>query len=76
MQITEGETRFELENQQNVTGISTKGVTEDCSIQGFKSFYGASRSVSRVNAWEYAATYSIGRSSHNVVVYCRSRTVR
>ena len=43
MVISEGETRFELAAQQTVNGLSAKGVSEECSVQGFKSFYGASK---------------------------------
>ena len=53
MKITEGENRFELDANQTVEGLSTKGVSEDCSIQGFKSFYGASKISAEFMLEEY-----------------------
>ncbi|MCM8542971.1 MAG: NAD-dependent epimerase/dehydratase family protein [Lentisphaeraceae bacterium] len=51
--IKTGETRYELTDNQSVSGISSKGITEDFSTKGFKSFYGASKFAAEVVLEEY-----------------------
>ncbi|MCH2208409.1 MAG: NAD-dependent epimerase/dehydratase family protein [Lentisphaerales bacterium] len=53
MKISEGKTRFELSGEQSVDGLSIKGVSEECSVQGFKSFYGASKIAAEFMLEEY-----------------------
>ena len=53
IKIKERETRFDLEAKQTVAGISAKGVSENCSIDGFKSFYGASKVSAELMLEEY-----------------------
>lgn len=51
--IEETEKRFELSGSQSSPGISSKGISEDCSTRGFKSFYGASKFAAEVILEEY-----------------------
>jgi len=51
--ISESETRFTLHKEQQLGGMSTKGVSEDFTTQGFKSFYGASKYAAEVILEEY-----------------------
>ncbi|MCM8528194.1 MAG: NAD-dependent epimerase/dehydratase family protein [Lentisphaeraceae bacterium] len=51
--IKTGKTRFELTRNQQSPGISEYGVSENFSIQGFKSFYGASKFAAEVILEEY-----------------------
>jgi CDP-paratose 2-epimerase len=53
MNITEGETRFEISKNQDCLGLSVDGVNEDCSTNGFKSFYGASKMAAELVLEEY-----------------------
>ena len=51
--INETKTRFELSDNQKFAGISARGINEDCSTKGFKSFYGASKFAAEVILEEY-----------------------
>lgn len=52
-------TRFELEANQSIGGISKKGLSEEFPIQGTKSFYGASKAASEFLVQEYISEYDL-----------------
>lgn len=49
----EEETRFSLSHQQSINGVSGLGINEDFPIQGYRSFYGASKYASECLIQEY-----------------------
>ena len=59
MAYSEGETRFELSDAQMVSGISAKGIAEDCPLDGVRSMYGASKLCSELIMQEYMAMYDM-----------------
>ena len=60
IQLREGESRFEIEEQQAVAGISRRGITEDFPTHLPRSFYGASKLASELLIQEYAAHAGVG----------------
>lgn len=57
--VLERETRFEWDTQALPPGVSVEGVTEQMSLDGHRSFYGASKLCSELLAREYAAGYGL-----------------
>ncbi len=55
----EVETRFELEPQQPVVGVSAAGISEAFPIEGVRSFYGATKLSSEFLVQEYRAAYGM-----------------
>ncbi len=53
--VVERETRFEWDTAALPRGLSTEGVSEAMSLDGHRSFYGASKLCSELIAREYAA---------------------
>jgi CDP-paratose 2-epimerase len=53
------DTRFVWSDVQNVPGVSSKGVTENFSLQGSRSFYGSSKLASELLIEEYNALKGI-----------------
>lgn len=51
----EKETRFELSSNQQVRGVSEKGISEDFPLKGSRSFYGATKLASELLIEEYTA---------------------
>jgi CDP-paratose 2-epimerase len=57
--VLERETRFEWDASALPPGVSAEGVTEAMSLEGHRSFYGASKLCSELLAREYAAGYGL-----------------
>ncbi len=57
--VLERETRFEWDTTALPAGVSREGVTEAMSLDGHRSFYGASKLCSELLAREYAAGYGL-----------------
>jgi CDP-paratose 2-epimerase len=51
--IKESKTRFEFTDNQQEEGIDSSGISENFSVNGFKSFYGASKYSAEVMLEEY-----------------------
>jgi CDP-paratose 2-epimerase len=83
------ETRFSWTNHQNLAGISQKGVTEDFTLKGSRSFYGTTKLASELLIQEYDAltdmktvinrcgvltgAYQMGKIDQGVVVLWMAR---
>ncbi len=50
------ETRFQWDDDIKVTGASSRGISEEFSLTGARSYYGASKLASELIAQEYAAS--------------------
>lgn len=50
----ESETRFTIEKNQNISGVSTEGITENFPLEGARSLYGASKLASELFIREYS----------------------
>jgi CDP-paratose 2-epimerase len=59
LKFVEKPTRFELSDEQDVTGVSSKGLTEDFTLQGTRTLYGATKLASELLLQEYIETYGI-----------------
>jgi CDP-paratose 2-epimerase len=57
--VLELETRFEWDPATLTPGVSSEGVTEAMSLDGHRSFYGASKLCSEILAHEYAAGFGL-----------------
>ncbi len=57
--FTEQETRFSLAPVQTEPGISALGVSESLRLDGFRSFYGATKLAAELFLQEYAAFYRL-----------------
>lgn len=55
----EGETRFELADEQPMVGVSARGVAEDFPLEGPRSLYGATKLCSELLLQEYGAMYGL-----------------
>ncbi|MBF0196487.1 MAG: NAD-dependent epimerase/dehydratase family protein [Planctomycetes bacterium] len=53
------ETRFAFADSNEVTGWSAQGISEDFTLQGARSFYGASKLSGELMLQEYAYTYNM-----------------
>ena len=53
--FVESDTRFEWTDQQPVAGLSSRGVTEDFTLRGSRSFYGTTKLASELLIEEYNA---------------------
>lgn len=51
--FVELDTRFQWSDEQNMRGISSKGVTEDFPLEGSRSFYGTTKLASELFITEY-----------------------
>ncbi|MCK5682593.1 NAD-dependent epimerase/dehydratase family protein [bacterium] len=56
---TEGDTRFEITKNQNLSGVSEKGISESFPLDGARSFYGASKLSSELLIQEYTEFYGL-----------------
>ena len=56
---TEGETRFNLVENQNLLGVTEKGISNNFPLNGARSFYGASKLASELLIQEYAEFYGL-----------------
>lgn len=59
LRFIEKETRFELDDIQNVVGASSKGYSEKFPLEGIRSLYGATKLSSELFVQEYIYTYGI-----------------
>jgi CDP-paratose 2-epimerase len=59
IRYSEGKTRFEIDAEQTLRGISQKGIAEDFNIDGARSFYGSSKYASELFIQEYAEFYGL-----------------
>lgn len=55
----EGDTRFTLSADQNELGITEKGISEQLSLQGNRSLYGATKLASELFVNEYNSVFSM-----------------
>lgn len=56
---TEGNTRFELIDKQNIPGVSTLGISEKFPLSGYRSLYGMTKLASELAIEEYQEFYGI-----------------
>jgi CDP-paratose 2-epimerase len=49
----ESESRFEINSLQNISGVSSNGISEDFPLIGSRSFYGATKLASEILIHEY-----------------------
>ncbi len=56
---SEGKTRFDLNPEQSLRGVSQKGIAENFNIDGARSFYGSSKYASELFIQEYAEFYGL-----------------
>jgi CDP-paratose 2-epimerase len=56
---TEEATRFSFSDGQNMPGISSKGINEDCPTEGYRSLYGATKLASELLIAEYQQFYQM-----------------
>ena len=59
LQFQEGETRFELLNEQAIPGVSSEGFTEKFPLDGARSIYGATKLASELIVQEYVDMYGL-----------------
>lgn len=57
--ITESGNRFDFSSQQPTIGISEKGISEMLDLQGYRSFYGATKLASELLIQEYEQFYEL-----------------
>ena len=55
----ETDSRFEISDEQQIKGISRKGLSEDFPLEGARSFYGASKLCSELMINEYHELYNL-----------------
>ena len=59
LKYKESETRFELLDQQELAGVSSKGVAENFPLDGVRSIYGATKLSSELIFREYIESYNM-----------------
>lgn len=59
IELTEGDTRFEVSAEQSMAGISPAGISEQFPINGARTLYGATKYASEVMALEYGAQFGL-----------------
>lgn len=59
LNFIETSTRFELSDQQNIPGVSSKGITEEFPLVGSRTLYGAAKLASELILLEYIEMYGI-----------------
>lgn len=59
LELVETETRFELSENNSIKGVSTKGFSEELSLEGSRSLYGATKLCSELILQEYIDMYGI-----------------
>jgi CDP-paratose 2-epimerase len=55
----ETDTRFELTDNQSITGVSSKGIAENFPLNGARSLYGATKLASELIIQEYQEFYGL-----------------
>jgi CDP-paratose 2-epimerase len=56
---TEADTRFELEDDQDLPGLSAAGVAEDFSLEGWRTLYGTTKLAAEHLIAEYAQSFGL-----------------
>ena len=59
LQFQEGDTRFELLNEQTIPGVSSQGFTEKFPLDGARSIYGTTKLASEFFVQEYVDMYGL-----------------
>ncbi len=59
LRLRETDTRFELETEQDLPGVSTRGIAEDFPLTGARSLYGATKLAGELFLQEYVAMYGL-----------------
>jgi CDP-paratose 2-epimerase len=59
LRLVERETRFELDELQDVAGVSRRGITERFPTDSARSIYGATKLASELMVQEYAHAYGL-----------------
>lgn len=59
LKYTETETRFQLQDEQSLPGVSSQGIGEEFPLNGARSLYGATKLASELLITEYADAYGI-----------------
>ncbi|WPD21676.1 MAG: GDP-mannose 4,6-dehydratase [Candidatus Electrothrix scaldis] len=59
LSYSEDRTRFSLKKDQYVQGVSAQGISEDFSLNGYRSLYGATKLSAEFIALEYAYMYDV-----------------
>ncbi len=59
VKLHEAETRFEIAPEQELLGISKRGISEEFGLSGPRSLYGATKLASELLIEEYRAAYGI-----------------
>ncbi len=59
LKYKETETRFELEDQQALPGVSSKGIGEIFPLEGARTLYGATKLCSELILQEYESMYGV-----------------
>ncbi|HMB44658.1 MAG TPA: NAD-dependent epimerase/dehydratase family protein [Candidatus Methanoperedens sp.] len=59
LKFVEKPTRFELSDDQDVPGVSSNGITEEFSLNGTRTLYGATKLASELLLQEYIETYGL-----------------
>lgn len=59
LNLREESTRYALESEQPVPGVSERGVSERCPLDGARSMYGATKLCSELLIQEYSAMYGV-----------------
>jgi CDP-paratose 2-epimerase len=57
--LLETETRFEIDNNQTIQGISSEGVSEDFPLTGYRTLYGTTKLASELLIEEYRNAYGL-----------------
>ncbi len=59
IRLTEGETRFDIAEEQSVPGVSVRGISETFPLDGARSLYGATKLSSELLIQEYGSMYGL-----------------
>lgn len=59
LEIVETDSRFELSPAQRVDGASSRGIDEDFSLRGARTFYGSTKLAAELLIEEYAASFGL-----------------
>lgn len=59
LEVVEGETRFELAEEQPVRGASPRGIAEDFPLEGARTLYGTTKLAAEMLLAEYADMHGI-----------------
>jgi len=57
--LTERRTRFELDDDKAVPGATGRGISEDLSLEGHRTLYGATKLAAELLIEEYVATFGL-----------------